>query len=294
MSNSIIPEDALDKLAQRYGLGKYAEKGTGKVPPAAPQTKGIIYDGNWFVFDNLEFSPNRNGTIRLSTSLLDNPSKKNQTAWWTQVQNNPAGGVLYNGVTLYQIAHRLFSLRDDPAYQEVNAQLQTLLQQDWQTHYPHTGTRINYGTDLETTIEHLQPDGSILPIQIDVPEFTIFPNNDNWSYLVLANEQPESELGTVEPIPSAAVPLLENLLGSHYEEACAVFQYLNTRKDGNLREVRLWVPSVKARPCQRALVFGVYDFVDRFVIFADVNVNGNRPARGWSAQKVSNGNGGKP
>lgn len=282
MSNSIIPPDALEKLAKRYGLGAYAgrEPKNFTQPNLPPQSKRILLDGDWFVFDNLELGSQRNETIRLNTSLLENPSKKTQTSWWSQVQNNPVGGALYNSVTLYQMAHRIFTLRDDPEYEEITSQLQSLLQQDWQTNYPHTGTRLNYEKDLETSIEHLQPDGSILSIPINVPEFTIYANNDNWSYLTLANEQPESQFGTVEPIPSEAAPILENLLGSHYEEAGAVFQYINTRKNGNLREIRLWVPSFKVRPCKRALVFGVLDGSSRFNIDAGGSVVSDGPARG--------------
>ena len=292
MSNSIIPPDALDKIARRYGLGKYA----GTKPAVRDNHPGVVSQGvshndDWFTFENLELSPGQNETIKLNTSLFPGQSQ-NQQWWWTLAQSNPAAGVPYNGVILYQMAHRIFTLRDDRAYQKEVSELQNLLQEDWQTEYPHTGTKLTYGTNLETTIEHLQLDGTIISTQVNVPEFTVYATNDNWSYLVLAKEQPESELGTVETIPSEAIPLLETLLGAHYEEAGAVFQHLSTRKNGNLREVKLWVPSTKARPCQRALVLGVGNY-DGFNISTLDDITNAGPARGVVAQKISGESGGR-
>jgi hypothetical protein len=247
------------------------------MPSPRPTTSGggIVCDGDRYVFENLEVGTGRYEHIALNTALLDSGNKRNQTQWWDYAKTSDE--VLPNGV-IYQMMHRIYSLRNDAGMQDVcNGALQ-VLREDWATHYPHTGTRIEYGAGLEATIQHLQPDKSIVPVTLGVPAFT--RHDDKWSYVTLAAEQAESKLGTMSTLPTGALPFMAALLGSHAEEAGAVCQYVSTRKSGKLREARLWVPMAANRNDVRALVLGV-----SFNVYANDGINGEGPARGVAVRE---------
>src|SRR3989338_7308156 len=111
----------------------------------------------------------------------------------------------------------------------------------------YCGTSIDYKkkNDFIAIIKHLQPDKSIIDIQVKVPSLTINPVNDYWSYFTLAKEQKPSELGIIQKIPAGLDVFLAALLGDGYEQAGAVLQYYATKNDkGNLREIKLEVPTI--------------------------------------------------
>ena len=257
-------------------------------PPSSGATattasgRGIIRDGSWYVFESLEITPGRYAHIALNTALLD--GKKDQPTWWSYAQKTP-GVIIPNGVIEYQMMHRLFTLRNDPSKRDVCAGALAVLREDWTKNYPHLGTRIDYvPNSLEATIQHLQPDKTISPVSLTIPAFTPHKSDANWSYLILAKEQPENKLSTMEPLPPAALLVLRGLLGAHAEEAGAVCQYVSPRKDSNLREVRLWVPSAQNRSSPRALVLGVGSN-DRFYVDADGSIVNDWPARGVAVRE---------
>ena len=239
----------------------------------------VLAEHDGFLFERLSVA-GKQYDFFLPKALLD--GKKDQSSWWSYAQATP-DVVLPNGVILYQMMHRLYSLRNDLRQQGAGAL--AVQRDDWAKNYPHLGTRIDYiPGNLEATIQHLQPDKTVSALSLTMPVFTPHESDPNWSYLVLAKEQPESKLGTKESLPPGAWPVLQGLLGAHAEEVGAVCQYVSPRKDGNmLREVRLWVPGAQSRK-PRALVLGV-NGNGRFVIYASGNINDNRPARGVAVRK---------
>ena len=248
--------------------------------PAAPLpvvSGGIVHDTDGYVFEQLAIAPGLYHDVVFKNSLLSKGAEKTQTDHWAAVQKSKSGVVLPNGQVLYAMMHRAYASRDDASLAGVIDPFRAWLKADWETKYKHSGTRIDYVSgSLEATIQHLQFDGSVIPVSVAIPEFTRATND--WSYLVLAPEQPESALGTCEALPENARPFLEGLLGEHYEDAAAVFQYLSSRHNGNLREVRVWTPTMTNRDTARALVLGLNNV--RFYINANSNIGINGPARG--------------
>jgi len=276
-----MPKENLEALARKLGIGPYANKNAGiSGGKDQEESKGVKIDDDYFTFDNISYSQGKVGSVGLTKILVDDQKKKNHDQWreWSKSSENKE--VVPNVRIIYQIMRRLYEQRDNPEMQEVRDACIALFRDDIAKNVPHTGTKIIYGQNLEATINHLQPDKTDLSLSVDIPEFEISANNDNWSYLVLAKEQAESELGNVEQIPDEARPFLEALLGEGYEQVGAVCQYIDSlTNDGNLREIRLWTPSRKARNRERAVVLG-RDVVSRFVIFCGDLINDDGPARG--------------
>ncbi len=183
-----------------------------------------------------------------------------------------------NTIILYQIARALYQRRNDSACEVFVEGGVGFLRNAWIKTYPFTGTKIYYEKNPSAVVYNLQFDSSFEEVKIEIPAFS---EGKIWSDLILAKEQPEEQLGEVENIPENAVPILEALLGEGYEEAGAVFQYICSRKNGNLREVRLRTPSIPrfASRSERAVVFGVYD-KDKFYIDADCSMVISKPALG--------------
>ena len=259
----MIDPKKLDEIARKLGIGKYA-----KPEMELPQEiikENVLEDDEYFIF------PDKSGSeYKLGKNLLENGVIQNQP-YWLQREGD---STIINSRDLYQMMHRLYSLRNEDN-DAVNNCI-SLLREDFTKNYPHTGTKINYSNGLEGTVSHLEPDKSIWTSEpIIIPEFARLDNN--WSCLVLAKEQSESKLGNIEEIPDNAKPILEALLGNYYEDFGAVAQYLATRKNNNLREVRLWVPTAANRNCELCVVFGIYDW---FILYADDNPSNQRPARG--------------
>lgn len=287
MSDSVIPKNALDKLARRYGLGQYAGTITTRPPvnsgATALTSQRILDDGQGFVFEHLQLAPHQYQTVRLNYALLDGGSNKTQTQWWDHSKSS-TDAVLPNGIVIYQMMRRLYSLRDDPGMQDTITAVRELMKADWSNPWRHSGTRINYQPgSVDAVVEQLQLDGTITSQSLPIPAYEKF--DDNWSYLIMAQEQPESALCTTASLPATALPVLEALLGPHADEAAPVFQYLSTRKGTNLREVRLWTPMLANRNDVRALVLGVYGVDIRFYVSADISISNDWPARGVAVRE---------
>src|SRR3989338_6087566 len=259
----MIDPKKLDEIARKLHIGKYAKLGA-ELPQESIK-ENVLEDDEYFIFQNLQ-----QNEYKLEKKLLDNGIKKDQPNWLQREGDE----TIINSRDLYQMMHRLYSLRNED--NEAANNCISLLIKDFTKNHTHTGTKINYDHGLDGIVSHLQPDKSIwISEPIIIPEFTRLGNN--WSYLILAKEQPESELGNVEEIPDNTKPVLEALLGNYYEDFGAVAQYLATRKNNNLREVRLWVPTAANRNCELCVVFGIYDW---FILYADDNPSNQRPARG--------------
>ncbi|MBI5064817.1 hypothetical protein HZA97_01145 [Candidatus Woesearchaeota archaeon] len=249
--------------------------------PETPEVKPVIGNvclykfSDGFVFHNLA----NIGSVKLLNAHLDGKSEKTHDGWRTHCAERSDGIVVPNSVVLYQMARALYELRNDSSYQEIVKECIDLFHKDWGWYgnaCSHTGTEVRYGPGLDAVVESLQLDGSIKKINLEILEFT--KSSDARSYLVLAPEQDETNLGKVNLIPDKAKPVLQKLLGEGYEHAGEVFQYLSPRRNGNLREIKLWTPTLTERNSERAVVFGVGD--GYFGIYADGSINYNRPSRG--------------
>lgn len=278
-----MPKKNLEDLARKLGIGPYANKNTGSSDGQGQDEpkSSIKIDGNYFTFFNVPYAPDNVGNVSLTKELVDGKQNKNHDAWreWSKTPANKE--VVPHVRIVYQLMRCLYETRDNPDLEEVRNACLAIFREDIAKKVPHTGTKIKYGAGLEATINHLESDKTNSSINVDIPEFEVYKDNDSWSYLVLAKEQPESELGTVEQIPEEAKPFLEALLGEGYEQVGAICQYIDSLNDnGNLREIRLWMPSKKARNCERAVVLGRYVVSYGFSIDCDDDVGYVRPARG--------------
>ncbi|MDP3640496.1 MAG: hypothetical protein Q8R53_04850, partial [Nanoarchaeota archaeon] len=222
-----------------------------------------ILEGNEFVFSNLSYLGCTLPSVQL-LPLLDNNASKTHDQWRAYAAENNSS--IPNSVLWYQMLRHLYRVRNEShaAADSLTAALRSEFDQYWL----HTGTKISYGSGLDARIDHLELDGSSRKVALDIPAFT--RHDDNWSYLVLAPQQPVSSLGNASPIPRNAEPILDAFFGAGYAEAGTVFQYAASRKDNGqtLREVRLWVPTT--RNTERCLVLGVYYGSDGFYVDAGV------------------------
>lgn len=246
----------------------------------------IRSDGDYFIFPDIQYAPGLIGDIAITKKCLENGAIKTHVGWKQYSLENSNGIVVPNSQIIYQIMHRLYELRNDINSKKIVEMCVRGLRNDSEEFSLKTETKIIFGFGLETTVEHLQLDKSVQSINVEIPEFV--RHNNKWAYLSLANEQPESELGNVEPIPDKAKPVLEALLGKGYEELGAVCQYIASRKNSLLREVRLWVPTANDRNTVRALAFGG-DYNVGFGIGAYDYVNDDGSARGVVLQKSLTG-----
>ena len=277
MAKPLIPPKNLDDLLRKFSLGPYASPspgGNGDPDPAAEPS--LTQDGDRFIFHNLPYLSGTLPSVQL-LPLLDNGASKTHDAWRAYAAKNNLS--IPNSVLWYQMLRQLYHARDAG-----NAAVDDLVQElhsEFDTYFLHTGTKIRYGSGLDARIDHLEPDGSLRQVALDIPAFTHY--DKHWSYLTLAPEQPVSSFGKVSPLPAGAPPVLEAFFGAGYEEAGAVFQYAASRKDNGqtLREVRLWVPSATNRNTERCLVLGVSS-VGGFIGYAVVSLDsgGGRHARG--------------
>jgi hypothetical protein len=201
-----------------------------------------------FLFDNLEINDGQYADSLLYADILT--ECHDLSAWWAYAQNTP-DKMLPNTVILYQMMHRLYTLRNDRQTRDVRTEALDMLRNDQNSHV-YNGTMIIYNKDgLEATIQHLQPDG-VLPektiknIQLIIPEFDK-GKNSNRAYIRLAEERPESKLEKIIPPLLQALPLLQGLFGAHAEETITVMQYVTSRKNNNLTEVWLSVPAIQNR-----------------------------------------------
>ncbi|MBI5065996.1 hypothetical protein HZA97_07195 [Candidatus Woesearchaeota archaeon] len=273
MKNRIIPIEKLESLIWKPG------DILPDIKPPAGRSDGSgseirlekVSDG--YVFHNLAGI----GSVKLLNDYLDSDSSKKHDDWRTHCAGRSDGIVVPNSIVLYQMARALYELRNDSNYQEIVKECQDLFNEDWTKKYPHTGTKVIYGAGLGAVVDSLQLDGSTKKNNLEIPEFT--KANEDWSYFVLAPEQAETNLGSINPIPDNAKPVLQELLGEGYEQAGEIFQYFSPRRNGNLREIRLWIPTLIKRNSERAVVFGVNYIGNNFSINANDSVS-SRPSRG--------------
>ena len=219
-------------------------------------TEKILYkQKNKIVFKQL---PNCAQTLY----LLDEPLEDKKTLQNRMISSCfPNNEIITPNMQLvYQMMRRGYLLRDAVAmkdgkvqydyHQEVSELVKLMgAKNDYylDTLKYYCGTSIDYKkkNDFIAIIKHLQPDKSIIDIQVKVPSLTINPVNDYWSYFTLAKEQKPSELGIIQKIPAGLDVFLAALLGDGYEQAGAVLQYYATKNDkGNLREIKLEVPTI--------------------------------------------------
>lgn len=296
-------EDLLPKQDERNVFGYSHEelesfKKQSRNAPATdlsiPYAKGsrnlsIKSDADYFVFTDIQYAPGLIGDIALSKNPLENGAIKTHIGWKQYSLENSNGIVVPNSQIMYQIMHRIYELRNDVNSQEIVEMCMRGLRNDSYTFSLNTETKIIFGLGMETIVEHLQLDKSLQSINVEIPEFRKF--SDNWSYLILAKAQPESELGNVEPIPDKTKFVLETLLGEGSEEVGAVSQYIALRKNNLLSEVRLWVPTANNRNTVLGLAFGL-DYNDGFGIGAYDYTSDDGVARGVVLQKSSTGSSG--
>ena len=238
-------------------------------------------EGKDFIFRNVPSAGEVIPEVRLLRDLLDGGRYKTHNGWRVHCREHPEAGTILTSEMTYQLARRLYALRDvsDSTVQQARDSCLALLCKNYIRNYLHTGTKITYQQGLNAVVNHLEPQGKERTIQLEIPEFTCY--DDDWSYLVLAKEQPENALGIVKDIPASTRPILKTLFGEGYEQAGAVWQYVTTKTNGNLREVRLWTPTARNRDIELCVVFGVDGINDGFYIGADVRSSDSRPARGW-------------
>jgi len=271
----LIPPKNLDDLLRKFCLGPYAPASPGGDDPDPAAEPSVTQDGDRFIFHNLPYVNGTLPSVQL-TPLLDDSASKTHDQWRTYAAENNLS--IPNSVLWHQMLRQLYHARD--AGNAVVDSLTTVLRSEFDKYWLHTGTKILYGSGLDAIVDHLEPDGSSQSVAIDIPAFTSYPDNNDWSYLVLAPEQPVSSFRKVRALPAGAPPVLEAFFGAGHEEAGAVFQYAASRKDNGqtLREVRLWVPSATNRNTERCLVLGVIN--DRFDSNAGDYLNYDWRARG--------------
>ncbi|MBI4451072.1 hypothetical protein HY642_03795 [Candidatus Woesearchaeota archaeon] len=192
-------------------------------------------------FKNLPHSTSH--AVELS-HFLEHGAAKTCVEWQTWRASSDNWGFA-NTRVLYQCALRAYQLRD--VYARDNSfEFACFLRGIFTPTRPklNTSTRISYHSEAgEAHINHTSPFDP-RPATINIPELET-RMSDNWTYLVLANEQSQTELGKTNAIPEDAHPYLKALFGRGYSVAGAVWQYVSQSadRDGTLREVRLHAPT---------------------------------------------------
>ena len=239
-------------------------------------------EGSDFIFRNVHYNRKVIPEVRLLGNLMDNGSNKTHDRWRQYCRKHPEEGTILSSEMEYQLARKLYALRDVQNFdvQQTRDYCLAFLREDYIKNYLHTGTKITYRQGgLDAVVNHLELVNKERTSSLQIPEFTCY--NNDWSYLVLANTQPESALGVVEDIPASAEPVLETLFGEGYEQAGAVWQFVSQRRRyESLRNVRLLIPTIDNRNIEHCVVFGVYGIGSSFEVNA-AGSGGSRPARGW-------------
>src|SRR3989338_10341742 len=97
----MIDPKKLDEIARKLHIGKYAKPGTEL--PQEPIKENVLEDDEYFIFQNMQ-----QNEYKLGKNLLDNGIKKDQSNWFQKEGNS----TIVNSRDLYQIMHRLYSLKD--------------------------------------------------------------------------------------------------------------------------------------------------------------------------------------
>jgi hypothetical protein len=278
-------------LARQEGKGSVLPPGT---PPSKPQAgagRGLIVKSNdSYVFTNLSYQGRVLPAVALGSKLLDNGATKTQAEWFVFSRQNSGGWSAVDAEILYQCLFRAYGLRNDEKYKGIVQEITRIFQTAFDPKAPalNTLTKVVYGSGLDAVVSRLgRFPGLSQDARLQIPEFTRF--DDYWSYFVLADEQQESKLGTMNLLPLNASLVLKELLGKSYERAGAVFQYFSPRKDGKLREARLWTPTSTNRNQEWVVALSVGSLGDWFSLSAKGLIGYLRPAFGVREQKISTG-----
>jgi len=285
-------KEAADKRAAELEARREALKGGNKSAPAGqppvippitvPAGTSMLKlpNGN-YAFADIPYQGRILPAVELITQPLDGGKSKTQAKWVEWAGQHPNDGTPVDAEILYQCLLRAYTLRDDathrPVVQEFTQTMQGLF--DPGKHYLVMMTNVKYGAGLDAVVTRVGAwPGGTKPSPVQVPEFTKNSQDDAWSYLVLSQERPESKLSSIETILLTARPVLKELLGEGHEHAGTVFPYFSTRKDGNVRESRLWTPATITRNIERVVALGV-NIIGWFFLDAD-DVIVSRPALG--------------
>ena len=253
----------------------------GTPPVSQVGTDGVVSRlSNGYLFTNISLAPGRNADVELHGLITDTNKqvlKQSHTAWLA----HQGADKLPSSRLLYQLQRTCYLNRQNPSLQTVVDECMTGLRENYQQFFLYTASDIAYSGARGIINHH---DGASTPQPVAIPEFTA--EDEWWTSLELAPEQPPARLGTVHSLPANAHPVLEQLFGQGYVDVGAVMQYASKPlADGNLPKVCFFTPTAKGRQQwpQRALVLGVYDD-GRFGIGA---VGGSsRPARGVAVRKI--------
>ncbi len=241
---------------------------------------------NLYLFKNIPHNGKLVPVLEFTTKPLCNGESKTQQQWVEfsrNMQANPDGWIVTDAEILFQVMRRAVDLRADVQYRGIVQKFVGELQGLFDSGKPYlaTLTKVSYGQELDAVVSGLALFPGPTRRDVKIPELK--KENDWWSYVALADEQAENRLGIMNSIPQNACDGLSAILGEGYERTAQVFQYVASRKGGNLREVRFWTPTVTNRNAERVVALGV-DSGYRFNLDAINYVNG-RPALGVRAQK---------
>ena len=248
-------------------------KGTGLMTKLA--------NGN-YAFTSIQYQGQVIPVVELSPEYLESGANKTQADWAKFSKKD--GWRATDTEILYQCLFRAYSLRIDPKHQKTVQDFREAFHKIFVPgKYICTLTKASYGKGLDAVISSVGPFPKTE--QVTVPEFTRLDNQ--WCYLVLAQEQPENQPGKTSPLQPNALPIMKALLGKDYKQAGPVFQYFSALKNKNLREARLWTPTSTNRNKERVVALGVSNDDGNFYINTSDDVDSNRPALGVRRAKKS-------
>ena len=270
MSDPLIPADALEKIAQRYKLGKYAPKPSSDTSKQEGDPLKIIPTSDGFTVseeaDRLVVAPieYRRELYRVSWSkyLLDNGQSHTQDQWRTLLHGGEWS--LPDGALYYATLSALYQNRQG-SHKEGIKKIQRSFRKDFRNDWMMTSTHITYAArGLDTIVhEYKQPGNYTVKARVNGPNEWVTPQSG-------FEESIDALLGT------------RNL--AQLEK---IFQWVSSKKPHLWRLIN---PPTKNE--QRALVLGVNDY-GRFIINANDSITNGRPARGVVAQKISGESGGR-
>ena len=265
------------------------------IPPVAPAGSGGSLRGGFSILDdgdclytNIPYRGRILSGIVLSGEPLEGKDTngnyvcRTQDGWmqWIASPQNVKGYDLADGEVIFQCLCREYLLRNDPTCGALFQKRVPYWQALFKRYSLTTSIRLDYQRNIEAIVTRRAaypgPSGTS---SLLIPEFPVHANN-NWSYVLLAKEQPESSFGVVEHLPSHVVPVVKEFLGEGFAIAGAVFQYFSRRTSGMLREVRLGVPTSQNRDRKIVLTLGGLSSYNYFGIGPDGIVCDNWPALG--------------
>lgn len=246
-------------------------------------------DGGKYLFTGILYQSRTLNPFEFEPRPLNQGNERTRGEWAKFSKSNSDKSAVADIEILYQILRRLYCLRNNEKYQHITQECRASLREIFDKNdYFITSTGIRYGQQLDAAISHAGPSGDIITSTVDVPEFNA--QNEECSYLDLAPEQSEPLLGNVSPLESRENQLLQKLLGAGYMQAGAVLQYCVSEvctsqrsREGQLRPIRLWVPTAKRRNRERSVILGIDDLgvgSFGFALDTDVDIQTKMPALG--------------